>query len=87
MTGVCIRNGLSAVLPGILRSFWAIWFRMCCRGFLRLPYLGSDEVDRLVYGVNATDVSYPEGESVVSLFESSAALYGDLPAVVYGDRE
>ncbi|MEI2275844.1 hypothetical protein OHD16_27240 [Sphingobacterium sp. ML3W] len=49
-----------------------------------VAYLGADEVDRLVYGFNATDVSYPDGESVVSLFESSAALYGDLPAVVYG---
>ncbi|MEI2270907.1 amino acid adenylation domain-containing protein [Sphingobacterium sp. ML3W] len=57
------------------------------QGVSSVAYLGSDEVDRLVYGVNATDVSYPEGESVVSLFESSAALYGDLPAVVYGDRE
>ncbi|MEI2270902.1 amino acid adenylation domain-containing protein [Sphingobacterium sp. ML3W] len=52
-----------------------------------VAYLGAEEVDRLVYGFNATGVSYPEGESVVSLFESSAALYGDLPAVVYGDRE
>ncbi|WP_404479089.1 amino acid adenylation domain-containing protein [Sphingobacterium sp. ML3W] len=57
------------------------------QGGASVAYLGSDEVDRLVYGVNATDVSYPDGESVVSLFESSAALYGDLPAVVYGDRE
>ncbi|MEI2275849.1 amino acid adenylation domain-containing protein [Sphingobacterium sp. ML3W] len=52
-----------------------------------LNFLDQHEVDRLVYGFNATEVSYPEGESVVSLFESSAALYGDLPAVVYGDRE
>ncbi|MEI2275846.1 hypothetical protein OHD16_27250 [Sphingobacterium sp. ML3W] len=48
MTGVCIRNGLSAVLPGILRSFWAIMVSDVLQGGASVAYLGSDEVDRLV---------------------------------------
>ncbi|WP_342332931.1 amino acid adenylation domain-containing protein [Pedobacter sp. FW305-3-2-15-E-R2A2] len=55
--------------------------------FSGLDYLSIAEREQLLYGFNATDVSYPAGQTVVSMFREQVLLDPAAIAVVYRDRE
>ncbi|WP_342332930.1 amino acid adenylation domain-containing protein [Pedobacter sp. FW305-3-2-15-E-R2A2] len=55
--------------------------------FSGLDYLSVAEREQLLYGFNATDVSYPVDQTLVSLFREQVLLDPDAIAVVYRERE